>query len=404
MRSVQRRARTAALAVMIAVLIGAVVPSAVLAHAELVSSTPAHGAKLPSPPTEIRLVFSEAPWHDSLSVRLFDRRGTEVALGDPATGPLPTTVIVPIPTELRPGPYTVVWFVVSVEDEHPETKELVFGIGEPSGAPSVTADQLSDATSNTLLPASTLLSILGLTLILGAAVQARFFGLDRPRVARLALVGAAISASALLVKAVGAPRAAATITDGAAGPFSGIGPADLARLALLVVFVSLILATGQAPAGTARRRMWLGGVLAGVGLAWLQAASSHAAGVGILPWVNLAWQGIDVAISKPRLYSWFGIAFEVGRQLNVLVATVLSSRAAQCVTVEGQASQAGRRCDVLAGTDPQSGVTYEIWVGQNDGRIHRLVMGLPGHYMVNAYCDVNEPVDIEPPATAVPAP
>jgi hypothetical protein len=36
--------------------------------------------------------------------------------------------------------------------------------------------------------------------------------------------------------------------------------------------------------------------------------------------------------------------------------------------------------------------------------IHRLVMGLPGHYMVNAYYDVNEPVDIEPPATAVPAP
>jgi hypothetical protein len=36
--------------------------------------------------------------------------------------------------------------------------------------------------------------------------------------------------------------------------------------------------------------------------------------------------------------------------------------------------------------------------------IHRLVMGLPGHYMVNAYYDVNETVDIEPPASAVPAP
>ena len=79
-------------------------------------------------------------------------------------------------------------------------------------------------------------------------------------------------------------------------------------------------------------------------------------------------------------------------------------RAAIGVTVEGEASQAGKRCQVLAGTDPQSDVTYEIWVGRDDGMIHRLVMGLPGHYMVNAYYDVNEPVEIVPPASAVPAP
>ena len=79
-------------------------------------------------------------------------------------------------------------------------------------------------------------------------------------------------------------------------------------------------------------------------------------------------------------------------------------RAAIGVTIEGEASQAGKRCQVLAGTDPQSYVTYELWIGRDDGMIHRLVMGLPGHYMVNAYYDVNEPVDIEPPATAVPAP
>ncbi len=320
MRSVPRRARAAALAVTIALLLGFAGPSAVLAHAGLVSSTPADGAELASPPTEIRLVFSEAPRLDSLSVRLFDRRGTEVALGEPAPGPLPTTVIVPILTELRPGPYTVVWFVVSAEDEHPETKEFVFGIGEPPGAPSVTAGQLSDATGNTLLPASTLLAILGLTLMLGAAVQARFFGLDRPRVAWLALVGAGVSAFALVVRAVGAPRAVATITDGSSGLFSRLDPTDLARVALLGVFVALVLAGGQAAAGTTRRRLWLGAVLAGAAMAWVQAASSHAAGVGILPWVSLAWQGIDMAIADPSRYAWFGVAFEAARQLNILVA------------------------------------------------------------------------------------
>ena len=320
MRSPSRHAGAATLAVSIALVLGLAGPSAVLAHAELVSATPADGAELPSPPSEIRLVFSEAPRLDSLSVRLFDRRGTEVALGEPGPGPLPTTVIIPIPTELRPGPYTVVWFVVSAEDEHPETNEFVFGIGEPPGAPSVTADQLSDGAGNTLLPASTLLAILGLTMMLGAAVQARFFGLDRPRVAWLALIGAGLSASALVVRAMGAPRAAATISDGSAGLFSRIDPADLARVALLGVFIALVVVARQASAGTSRRRLWLATVLVGVGLAWLQAASSHAAGVGILPWVSLAWQGIDLAIADPALYPWFGTAFEVGRQLNVFMA------------------------------------------------------------------------------------
>jgi hypothetical protein len=56
---------------------------------------------------------------------------------------------------------------------------------------------------------------------------------------------------------------------------------------------------------------------------------------------------------------------------------------------------------VLAGIDPQSDVTYEIWVGQDDGMIHRLVMGLPGHYMVNAYYDVNAPIEVEAPSGPV---
>ena len=322
MRSFRRRwqrARAVALAGAVAVLIAAIGAPAVLAHAELVSSTPADGSEMASPPTEIRLVFSEAPRLDSLSVRLFDRRGTEVALGKPGHGPLATTVIVPIPTDLRPGPYTVVWFVVSAEDEHPETKEFVFGVGEPPGAPSVTADQLADGAGNTLLPVAMLLAILGLTLMLGAAVQARFFGLDGPKVAGLGLIGAGVSASALVVRAFGAPRAAATISDGSSGLFNGLDLADVARVGLLGAFIALVLVAREAAAGRSRRRLWLAAVIGAVGLAWLQAASSHAAGVGILPWVSLAWRGIDLAIADPSIYPWFGPAFEVGRQLNVVI-------------------------------------------------------------------------------------
>jgi hypothetical protein len=76
-------------------------------------------------------------------------------------------------------------------------------------------------------------------------------------------------------------------------------------------------------------------------------------------------------------------------------------RGAIGVTDAGDASQAGERCQVLVGVDPQSDVTYEVWVGRNDGMIHRLVMGLPGHYMVNAYFDLNAQIEIDPPGGPV---
>jgi copper transport protein len=312
-----------AVVALVAALAGwlAVAPPA-SAHAELVSSTPADGAELATPPTEIRLVFSEAPQLRTLSVRLFDRRGTEISLGQPSPGPLATTVIVPIPTELRPGPYTVVWFVVSAEDEHPETREFVFGIGEPPGAPSVTAGELPGIGENRFTSPATLLAILGLTLMLGAAVQARSFGLRQPAVVGAAVTGAGLVVASLLAKVAGTPRAPVTVNDGSGGLLAGADPADLARFALLVGFAAGALAASRSSAEPSWRRLWLVALVAAVGLAWLQAATSHAAGAGILPWVSLAWSGIDLAITDPALYAWFGTAFELARQLNILVAAV----------------------------------------------------------------------------------
>lgn len=67
------------------------------------------------------------------------------------------------------------------------------------------------------------------------------------------------------------------------------------------------------------------------------------------------------------------------------------------ITFAGEATQAGREMIVLAGYDPEARVTYEIWVSRDDGLIHRLVMGLPGHYMINAYYDINAELSIEEP-------
>lgn len=314
---IPRALRPALVATLATVLLLASQAGAVLAHAELVSSTPADGAELTAPPAELRLVFSERPSPGSLSVRLFDRRGTEIPLDSQTPGPLPTTVLIPIPSDLLPGPYTVVWFVVSAEDAHPVAKEFVFGIRERAGAPSVTAGQLTGG-GGPLVPLATLLAIAGLTLMIGAAFQVSVFRLGGARVVGVAMTGGALFLSSMLVAAAAAPRAAARISDGSAGIFRGVDPADLGRIGLIAGFV-VSVSVAQLSA-TGRRRLWMLALGLAIVLAWLYATRSHAAGVGILPWVAVAWGAIDAAIADPARYAWFGLAFEAARQLNILVA------------------------------------------------------------------------------------
>ncbi len=308
------------LATAVLLLLAASWPPAVFGHAALVSSTPADGVELSWPPPEIRLVFSEVPELGSLSIRLFDRQGKEIVLGAPSVGPLPTTVVIPVPAKLPPGPYTVVWSVISVEDAHPAAKELVFGVGEPAAAPSITVSELGGAGSSALIPVSTFLAIAGLTLMLGAAFQATAFRLPGSRVATVGAAGAGLLLASMAVAAAAEPRAAATISDGTGGLFSGADPADIARIAIVLSFLAAIATAGRLASNPGGRRVWLIALAAGIALAWLQAAKSHAAGVGIRPWVGVAWDSIDMAIADPSRYAWFGVAFEAARQLNILVA------------------------------------------------------------------------------------
>lgn len=317
-RSSRHHRRGALLAAAAAMLLVAVQASAVLAHAELVSSTPGDGTELATSPAEIRLVFSEAPALDSLSVRLFDRRGTEIALGRPSVGPYPTTILIPVPTALSPGPYTVVWFTVSAEDAHPEAKQFVFGVGEPAGAPSVTAGQLTGG-GGPLVPLATLLAITGLTVMIGAAFQASALRLTGARVVGAAIGGSALFVGSMVTAAAGAPRGAATISDGSSGLLRGVDPADLARIALVGVFLTAV-AMGSRLAPGRRRQTWLLALGVGIALAWLHETRSHAAGVGILPWVGVAWSAIDASIADPGRYAWFSLALDAARQLNVVVA------------------------------------------------------------------------------------
>lgn len=155
-----RRSLTAAMLVA-----GLCVPMPLLAHAHLVKSLPAAGARLEDAPTLLRLWFSEAPELALTQITLVDERGDTIPLGAVSrdqTGP--RAVAVAIPSILHPGSYRVLWRTAAA-DGHPTHGQFTFSVlasvlaaraGMPVGGPSrghVPASQASPA-STTPIPSS----------------------------------------------------------------------------------------------------------------------------------------------------------------------------------------------------------------------------------------------------------
>ncbi|MBP2311711.1 copper transport protein [Azospirillum soli] len=112
------------------------------AHAVLVESVPADGARLDHPPAEIRLRFNEPV--QPVSVRVLGPGGQALPLPGP-TKAENGTVIVPLPPELTAGTH-VVSYRVSSGDGHPVAGSLLFGIGAPPDRSAVHGEQAREAT------------------------------------------------------------------------------------------------------------------------------------------------------------------------------------------------------------------------------------------------------------------
>src|SRR5690242_10062755 len=98
--------RASALAI-VAVL---ALPIAVWAHAHLRRSDPSARARVTTPPTAIRLWFTERPELGFTRVQLRAADTTEIALGAVTRlGDDPMGVAIAIPRALTPGSYTVLW-------------------------------------------------------------------------------------------------------------------------------------------------------------------------------------------------------------------------------------------------------------------------------------------------------
>jgi copper transport protein len=201
--------RTALVAGAASALIVASAPPAA-AHAFLVSTTPAAGARLDRAPTELVLAFSEAP--SSYTAELRDSDGEPIVLpSSRADGP---TLTVALPA-LSDGVYLVGWHAIA-DDGHESAGEFAFGVGATEA--SLPAAHATTTTTDTLGAVGAFLFLAGLCLALGGLASEQFLrpqplGDAEPRAPirigiAVALAGTALRAGHLSAEAGGAALSA----------------------------------------------------------------------------------------------------------------------------------------------------------------------------------------------------
>ena len=143
-----RRRLAAALGGWIA-LVGVLLPAAPpAAHTDLVETSPAAGARLTSPPSEVRLVFTD-PMSPALSTIMLSVDDAKAQRLEVTSGAQPSTLVAQVPESavepgVRPTRWLVTFRVVS-QDGHPVDGDVRFrvnGSPEPqSEAPSASSTE-----------------------------------------------------------------------------------------------------------------------------------------------------------------------------------------------------------------------------------------------------------------------
>jgi copper transport protein len=105
----------------------------VLAHAQLVASSPGAGTTLDAPPDEIRLVFSEPIEEGLSSLDVVRQDGTFIVDHAGTVDPDDPHALVLADPGLGDGVYSVTWRSLSAADGHTEQGFFTFGIGPDAG-------------------------------------------------------------------------------------------------------------------------------------------------------------------------------------------------------------------------------------------------------------------------------
>ena len=123
-----------------------------LAHAKLVSSDPAAGAKLTAAPSKVTLVFSEeiSAKPDESNFTVTDEQGNEVGKGQLDTTDLNhETQSGMLNTGLGDGVYTVKWNAVTPDDNGHSSGSFNFGVNKDPGAQPTEAPEPTEAAEPT---------------------------------------------------------------------------------------------------------------------------------------------------------------------------------------------------------------------------------------------------------------
>jgi copper transport protein len=153
MASLGTVARRVALLATLAAVWSFLFASPAVAHAQLISMTPANGAQLTSPPTEVQMTFTESINLVDNGIRLVDHVGATVPTPKPTVSG--RTVTWPMPPDLPEGQYIITWRVVSA-DGHPVSGASSFGVGiAAAGSGSVTGTRTPETSIDSVARGST---------------------------------------------------------------------------------------------------------------------------------------------------------------------------------------------------------------------------------------------------------
>ena len=109
-------------------------PAAAWAHAALLKTSPVASKTVNTPPTEVRLTYSEPIEPRFAIVSVTDAAGRQVTSGAPQRPPgQPQTLVTPLQT-IPEGWYLVFWRVISA-DGHPVRGAFTFAVGPNAGPP-----------------------------------------------------------------------------------------------------------------------------------------------------------------------------------------------------------------------------------------------------------------------------
>ncbi len=264
----------------VGVLLGTAGPAS--AHATLVTSSPADGARVDAAPAEVTLEFDESVSIGAGYARVLGADGERVDTG--AASVTDDVVTIPLRDGLPDASYVVTFRVVSA-DSHPVSGAYAFVVGDGELVPAtdVEAGTDVDPAVATLLPVARWLGFGGLALGLGIPVVLALcwpagWVSRRARLLTVAGLGA-VGVGALFSLLLQGPYAAATGLSGAFDPQllattlgSAYGITLLVRVALVAALAALVVLRPPGPPG--RPRLAAAGLL-GLGLVVSTAVVGH---------------------------------------------------------------------------------------------------------------------------------